>query len=81
MREVAATGRLCLMGIDVQGIQALRSNKKIDGLYVYVAPPSLDELERRIRGRLREADSTIEKRLAWAEVGGFPSSAHVVPPP
>ena len=68
VREVAATGRLCLMGIDAQGIKALRSNRKIDGLFVYVAPPSLEELERRARGRLHEADSTIQKRLAWAEV-------------
>ena len=67
VREVAATGRLCLMGIDRQGIQTLRANRKIDGLYVYIAPPDLAELERRARGRLHEAESTITKRLAWAE--------------
>ncbi|GIL93290.1 hypothetical protein Vretimale_15687 [Volvox reticuliferus] len=66
VREVAATGKLCLMGLDVQGVRSLRSNKRIDGLYVFVAPPSLEELERRQRGRLKEAESTIAKRLTWA---------------
>ncbi|GLC37755.1 Adenylate kinase [Pleodorina starrii] len=66
VREVAATGKLCLMGLDVQGVRSLRANKRIDGLYVFVAPPSLEELERRQRGRLKEAESTIAKRLAWA---------------
>jgi guanylate kinase len=47
-------------------VRSLRSNQRIDGLYVFVAPPSLEELERRLRGRLREAESTIAKRLAWA---------------
>ncbi len=66
VREVAATGKLCLMGLDVQGVRSLRSNKRIDGLYVFVRPPSLDELEARQRGRLKEAESTIRKRLEWA---------------
>lgn len=71
VREVAATGKLCLMELDAQGVRALRANKRIDGLYVYVAPPGpgrgLAELEARQRGRLREAESTIRRRLAWAQ--------------
>lgn len=43
-----------------------QANKRIDGMYLYIAPPSLEELEARARGRLKEADSTIDKRLAWA---------------
>ena len=45
----------------------MQSNKRIDGLYLYVSPPSLAELEARQRGRLKEADSTMAKRVAWAE--------------
>ncbi len=43
-----------------------QANKRIDGLYIYCAPPSMEELARRMRGRLREAESTIEKRITWA---------------
>ncbi|GFH10920.1 uncharacterized protein HaLaN_06325, partial [Haematococcus lacustris] len=41
-------------------------NKRIDGLYIYIQPPSLQELEQRIRSRSKEAASTIKSRLAWA---------------
>ncbi|KAK9808730.1 hypothetical protein WJX72_002676 [[Myrmecia] bisecta] len=67
VREVAATGKLCCMGMDLQGVRALQANKRVDGLYLYVAPPSLQELEARQRGRLREAESTIQKRIIWAK--------------
>ena len=66
VREVAATGKLCVMGVDEQGIAALRANKRIDGLYFFIKPPSMADLEQRMRGRLKEAQSTIDKRLAWA---------------
>lgn len=39
------------MGMDVQGVQSLKANKRVEGLFVYVAPPSLQELEVRQRGR------------------------------
>ncbi|GAX74660.1 hypothetical protein CEUSTIGMA_g2108.t1 [Chlamydomonas eustigma] len=67
VREVAATGRICLMGLDEQGVKTLRADHRIDGLYLFVSPPSLGDLEQRLRGRLKEAESTIQKRLAWAE--------------
>lgn len=67
VREVAATGRLCLMGLDAQGVRMLKGNKRIDGLYVYVRPPSMETLEERQRGRLKEAEPTIQARLGWAQ--------------
>jgi len=44
----------------------MQANKRIDGLYIYVAPPSLVDLAARIRGRLKEAESTLQLRLEWA---------------
>lgn len=67
VREVAATGKLCVMGLDEQGVKALQANRRIDGLYLFISPPSMAELEARARGRLKEAPSTIIKRLEWAE--------------
>lgn len=47
--------------------RAIKKTPGVDGLYVYVAPPSMAELERRCRGRLKEAESTIAKRMEWAK--------------
>ena len=67
VREVAATGRLCIMDIDVKGCQALYDREGVDAMYVYLRAPSVEELERRQRGRLKEAESTIQKRLSHAQ--------------
>lgn len=67
VREVSATGKLCLMGMDLQGVRELQRNERVDGLYIYLAPPSIQVLEERLRGRRMEAKSTIQKRLQWGE--------------
>eukprot|EP00798_Chlamydomonas_sp_ICE-L_P023777 gene23777-9336_t len=66
VREVAATGRVCLMSLDAQGVRQLQANKRIDGLYLFITPPTTEELEQRMRGRLIEHDMTVAKRLLWA---------------
>lgn len=47
--------------------QALRSNPRIDGLYLYVSTSTPDLLAERQKQRLAEAASTLSKRLAWAK--------------
>ena len=39
-----------------------------DAVTIFVLPPSMEELERRLRGRGTETDESIEKRLARAKV-------------
>lgn len=48
-------------------LQALRSNPRIDGLYLYVSTSSPQVLAQRQKQRLSEAASTLDKRLAWAK--------------
>ncbi len=38
-----------------------------DALMIYIMPPSLEELERRLRGRATDAEAAILKRMARAE--------------
>lgn len=55
-------------------MQALRSNPRIDGLYVYVSTSSPDVLAQRQKQRRSEAASTLGKRLAWAKQQAAKSS-------
>lgn len=48
-------------------MQALRANKRIDGLYLYVNTSSPDVLSSRQKQRLAEPDSTLSRRVAWAK--------------
>ena len=66
IQERLAKGDDILLEIDTQG--ALEVMKKCpDGLFIFLLPPSLGELERRIRGRGSETEESLKKRLGNAK--------------
>jgi len=65
VEEHLAGGRDVLFDIDVQG--ALQVKEVFpQGLFVFIQPPSRQELERRLRGRGTDSDEAIAKRLGNA---------------
>ena len=54
------------LDIDVQGAEQLRSDPLVNPVLIYLAPPSFEELERRIADRGAERPETREKRLRVA---------------
>ena len=65
IEERLAKGEDILLEIDTQG--ALNVMKKCpDGLFIFLVPPSLAELERRIRGRGSETEESLQKRMGSA---------------
>ena len=56
-------GRDLLLEVDVQGALQLRERRS-DARFVFLLPPSLDELERRLRGRGTDAPEGVARRLA-----------------
>ena len=72
---ILASGRHCLLNIDVQGAATLRA-ARVEALFVFLVPPSLAELERRLRERGLDAADVVAGRLAavdreMAEAGRF----------
>ena len=81
VEEALRAGRIALFDIDVQGGEQLARAFPGDAVTVLILPPSLDELERRLRGRSTDSDEVIARRLAAArdEVRrGLASYAYVV---
>ncbi|MBQ3653575.1 MAG: guanylate kinase [Synergistaceae bacterium] len=64
LRELDA-GRSVLLEIDVQGALQVRE-KMPEAVLVFVDVPSVEELERRLRGRHTESESALQVRLANA---------------
>jgi len=63
---VAAAGKCCILDIDVQGARAVRA-AGLPAVFAFVAPPSLAELEARLRGRGTESDAEIATRMQNAK--------------
>jgi guanylate kinase len=61
-----AAGRPALLEIELQGARQIRQRMP-DAQFVFLAPPSLEELRERLSGRGTEPDSVIEDRLRVAE--------------
>ncbi|MCR5265762.1 MAG: guanylate kinase [Cyanobacteria bacterium RUI128] len=59
-------GEHVLLEIDTQG--ALQIKKKMpEAVLLFIAPPSYEELEARLRGRKTETEEAIQKRLKFVE--------------
>ncbi len=76
VREALGDGRDLIMDIDIQGAAQIRSAcaalPEDDPLRrsfvdIFIAPPSMGELRRRLCGRATDADDVIEKRMRNAE--------------
>ena len=58
-------GKNVLLEIEVQGTIQVQE-KCPDAVSIFIIPPSMEELERRIRGRSTEPEEIIQQRLAKA---------------
>lgn len=54
-----------ILEIEVQGAKEVMK-KRPDAISIFISPPSLEELERRLRGRKTEDEASILKRLEIA---------------
>jgi guanylate kinase len=79
VEEAVADGRVVLLEIEVQGARQIKEQVP-DALLVFLVPPSLEELERRLSGRGTEDDATVARRLEVAkrELAARDAFDHVV---
>lgn len=65
LQERIAAGDEVLLEIDWQGARQVRAAFP-DAITLFVLPPSMNELERRLRGRGTDAEEVVARRLAAA---------------
>jgi guanylate kinase len=66
VEQALSEGRDVLFDIDWQGAQQLYQQAGGDVIRVFIFPPSMEELERRLRGRRTDSDEVITARMARA---------------
>jgi guanylate kinase len=77
--RVLAGGHDLILVIDVQGARQVRTSG-LEHVGIFVLPPSFDVLERRLRGRSKDSEQQIQRRLQVArdEVGAVEEYEYVV---
>lgn len=67
VNRVTESGRNLIMDVDVKGAVNIKRRFGEEALSIFVMPPDVATLERRLRNRGTDSDETIARRLAKAE--------------
>lgn len=80
VEAMLAAGKDVLFDIDWQGTQQLYQESGNDVVRVFILPPSIDELETRLRHRGTDSDAVIDDRMARAksEIGHWDGYDYVL---
>jgi guanylate kinase len=66
IEELKNKGYDIILDIDIHGAMQMKQ-KYNDAVYVFILPPSIKALQKRLRGRMSDSDDTIKERLAEAK--------------
>lgn len=66
VESVMHQGKICILDLDTQGVRSVKESS-LDCKYVFIAPPSIEILEQRLRGRGTETEEKIKLRLENAK--------------
>lgn len=67
MERIWSNGHVIIFDVDVMGGINLKQLFGDNACSIFIMPPSVEELERRLRGRGTDAEEVIAKRIAKAE--------------
>lgn len=68
VKDVATSGKCCVLDIDVQGARQVRAAPRLPAIFVFIAPPNQEELEKRLRGRGTDSEEQVITRLDSARI-------------
>ena len=66
VNKALKSGQDVVIKIDVQGAKTIKQHEP-DGLFIFLTPPSMASLEKRLRLRMTESKDALNLRLATAE--------------
>jgi len=66
VRSVGESGKICVLDIDQQGVRSIKKTD-LNPIFVFIKPPSLEILEKRLRDRNTETEESLQKRLGAAK--------------
>lgn len=78
--EQLASGIDVILDIDVQGARQIKDNQAINPVTIFIVPPSMAELKKRLTGRATDSEVTIQLRLdnATREMASMAMYDHII---
>lgn len=67
MQKVQKAGKICVLDIDMQGVIQIKKVPSLKPVGVFIKPPSIGELETRLRRRASESEDSLRARLNAAQ--------------
>ncbi|KAF3936449.1 hypothetical protein ABW19_dt0206342 [Dactylella cylindrospora] len=68
VKDVQDAGKVCILDIEMEGVKQVKKTDLNDTCtFIFVQPPSVEELRKRLEGRGTENPDSLAKRLAQAE--------------
>uniref|UniRef100_A0A7S0TAJ7 guanylate kinase n=1 Tax=Chrysocystis fragilis TaxID=1411660 RepID=A0A7S0TAJ7_9STRA len=67
VEAVQKEGKICVLDIDVQGVQKVKLCEDLEPKFLWVEAPNLEVLEERLRSRGTETEEKIQRRLGNAK--------------
>ncbi|XP_078325888.1 uncharacterized protein LOC111125194 isoform X6 [Crassostrea virginica] len=62
---IQKSGKLCVLDVEVNGVKNIKQTD-LNAKYIFVKPPSLEDLKKRLEGRGTESMESLQKRLDTA---------------
>jgi len=66
VEDVIGTGKRCILDIEMEGVKNVKKTN-LNARFVFIQPPSLTELGRRLRSRNTDSETAIATRLDTAK--------------
>ncbi|XP_046648044.1 guanylate kinase-like isoform X2 [Daphnia pulicaria] len=81
VEDVQRSNKICILDIDTQGVKLIKETS-LNPIFIFMKPPSMEVLEKRLRGRNTESEESLQKRLLTAkaemEYGSEPQNFDIV---
>lgn len=65
MQDVQDQQKVCVLDIEIEGVKQIRDSH-LNPLLVFIMPPSIEELEKRLTNRKTETAESLQRRLKTA---------------
>lgn len=66
IRDQEIKDKIAMLDIEMHGLQQIKASNSVEVRSVFIMPPNMAELERRLRDRRTDSEDSVQRRLSQA---------------